>query len=154
MLREAGAETLVDVRATPRSRWSPHFNKEPLADTLAAAGITYVHEPALGGRLPEQPGEERFACIPEGPFRSYAARMTQPDWQEALAATLAHPAPCFLCSETEPERCHRQFIAAQLAARGHEVLHLIRPGESRPYEQPLFVGIRDGRLELCGEPVG
>jgi uncharacterized protein (DUF488 family) len=154
MLREAGARTLVDVRSFPRSRWSPHFNQGPLAETLEAAGIAYVHEPALGGRLKPQPGEGRFDCIPAGPFRSYAARMTQPDWQEALAATLAHPAPCFLCSEAQPEECHRGLIAEQLGARGQDVTHLIRPGETRAHQPRLGAETRNGRLYLCGRPVG
>src|SRR6266516_2473967 len=41
---------LVDVRSYPGSRRYPQFNKANLADSLEAAGITYVHKPQLGGR--------------------------------------------------------------------------------------------------------
>jgi uncharacterized protein (DUF488 family) len=49
LLRDAQIELLVDVRAVPRSRTNPQFNTDALPETLAAAGIGYVHLPALGG---------------------------------------------------------------------------------------------------------
>ena len=98
-LRGARVETLVDVRRFPGSRRNPQFGQGPLREALEAAGIGYRHAIELGGRLSGEPGEERFACIRTAAFRSYAARMGQPEWQEALAAALAEPAPCFMCAD-------------------------------------------------------
>src|SRR4051795_13242707 len=84
-LRGASVETLVDVRRFPGSRRHPQFNRDALAETVAAAGIAYVHAVELGGRLSGEPGEERFACIRTAAFRSYAARMGTQPWQDALA---------------------------------------------------------------------
>src|SRR5918995_4904498 len=100
MLVHAGVETLVDVRRFPGSRRQPQFNQPALAGSLAAAGIEYRHAEELGGRRSGEPGEERFYCIRVAAFRSYAARMTTPAWQEALAAALAEPVTCFRCAET------------------------------------------------------
>ncbi len=50
LLQDSGVDCVVDVRRFPFSRRYPHFNGESLAATLAAAGIGYRHEPALGGR--------------------------------------------------------------------------------------------------------
>ena len=152
-LRAAGVVTLVDVRRFPGSRRHPQFNHRPLDETLTAAQIRYVHAEELGGRRSGEPGEERFGCLRIAAFRSYAARMSRPEWQEALATALAEPAPCFMCAETLWWRCHRRLIAELLAARGHEVLHLIRPHEMqrhRPYDE---AEVRDGHLYLCGELV-
>ena len=99
-LREAGVETLVDVRRFPGSRRNPQFGQEPLREALEAEGIEYRHAVELGGRRTGEPGEERFACIRTAAFRSYAARMGRPEWQEALAASLAEPAPCFMCADS------------------------------------------------------
>ena len=154
VLGEAGVQTLVDVRRFPASRRHPQFNQPELAATLERAGIAYRHAVELGGRLSGEPGEERFGCIRVAAFRSYAARMGTPGWQEALAAALSQPEPCFLCAETLWWRCHRRLIAELLDARGHEVVHLLRPGHSerhRPWE-PISE-TRDGVLHLCGEPV-
>ncbi len=154
VLGEAGVRTLVDVRRFPGSRRHPQFNEPALAASLESAGIGYRHAIELGGRLSGEPGEERFRCIQVAAFRSYAARMVTPAWQEALTAALAEPQPCFLCAETLWWRCHRRLIAELLHARGHEVIHLLKPGHSdrhRPWE-PISE-TRDGVLHLCGEPV-
>ena len=153
-LRDAGVQTLVDVRRFPSSRRNPQFNREPLEQTLAAAGIAYRHAVELGGRRSNEPGEERFVCIRVPAFRSYAAGMAAPEWQQALAAALAETAPCFLCAETLWWRCHRRLIAELLHARGHDVVHLLKPGHSEPHRpwEPISE-TRDGVLHLCGERV-
>jgi uncharacterized protein (DUF488 family) len=152
MLQKAGVETLVDVRRYPGSRRNPQFNKGALAESVAAAGIRYRHAEALGGRLSGEPGEERFGCIRTAAFRSYAARMGTAGWQEALAAALDEPAPCFLCAETSWRRCHRRLIADLLVARGHAVLHLLPDGFER-HRLADDAEARDGRLYLCGQLV-
>jgi uncharacterized protein (DUF488 family) len=150
---EAEIETLVDVRRYPGSRRNPQFNRGPLEAALAAAGVEYRHAVALGGRLSNEPGEERFSCIRVAAFRSYAARMTTPAWREALADALSAPTPCLMCSETPWPRCHRRLIAELLHARGHEVRHLIRPGRTEPHRPWEVAQSRAGRLYLCGELV-
>ncbi len=99
-LREARVETLVDVRRFPGSRRNPQFGQQPLREALEAAGIGYRHAVELGGRRSGEPGEEHFACIRTAAFRSYAARMARPEWQEALAEALAGPVPCFMCADS------------------------------------------------------
>jgi uncharacterized protein (DUF488 family) len=152
MLQKANVETVVDVRRYPGSRRNPQFNKDALAESLAHGGIAYLHVEALGGRLSGEPGEERYACIRTAAFRSYAARMGTPEWQEALGSALDEPAPCFLCAETVWWRCHRQLIAELLVARGHEVVHLL-PGRSERHRLSDDAEARDGRLYLCGRLV-
>jgi uncharacterized protein (DUF488 family) len=98
-------------------------------------------------------GEERFACIGTAAFRSYAALMTTREWQEALDAALPEPVPCLMCAETQWERCHRRLISEYLTAHGHNVWHLIRPGEREPHRPSRGAEARDGRLYLCGELV-
>jgi uncharacterized protein (DUF488 family) len=152
-LRAAGVRTLVDVRRFPGSRRNPQFNQGALNETLTAAGIAYRHAEELGGRRSNEPGEERFSCIRVAAFRSYAARMGTEPWQQALETALGEPTPCFMCAETPWWRCHRRLIAELLAARGQEVLHLLRPGESQPHRLYDESAVRDGKLYLCGERV-
>jgi uncharacterized protein (DUF488 family) len=149
-LREARVETLVDVRRFPGSRRNPQFGQEQLRESLAAAGIEYRHAVELGGRRTGEPGEEQFACIRTPAFRSYAARMGRPEWQEALTEALAEPAPCLMCAETLWWRCHRSLISELLAARGHTVIHLMRQGERRPHRPSDDAEYRGGKLFLCG----
>jgi uncharacterized protein (DUF488 family) len=153
MLGEAGAKTLVDVRRFPGSRHNPQFNGDALVATLAEAGISYRHAVELGGRLSGEPGEERFTCIRVAAFRSYAARMGTPEWQAALAAALGEPSPAFMCAETPWWKCHRELIAELLTVQGHEVIHLLRPGESKSHRLSDEAEARSGKLYLCGVEV-
>lgn len=154
VLGEGAVRTLVDVRRFPSSRRHPQFDQAALAAAVEGAGIAYRHAVELGGRRSGEPGEERFQCIRVAAFRSYAARMGTPEWQDALAAALTEPHPCFMCAETLWWRCHRRLIAELLHARGHEIVHLLRPGHSERHRvwEPISE-TRDGVLHLCGEPV-
>src|SRR5687768_351324 len=49
LLRAHGITQVADVRRFPRSRRHPHFDAAALARDLPAAGVAYVHLPALGG---------------------------------------------------------------------------------------------------------
>jgi uncharacterized protein (DUF488 family) len=153
LLSQANVHTVVDVRRYPGSRRNPQFNQGPLETALAAAGIGYRHALVLGGRLANEPGAERFACIRVAAFRSYAARMTTAAWQQALDDALAAPVPCLMCSETAWPRCHRRLIAELLHARGHEVRHLVRQGQTESHSPWEIAESRHGRLYLCGEVV-
>ena len=152
-LREAEVETLVDVRRFPASRRNPQFNLGPLADVLEGAAIGYRHAVELGGRRGGEPGEEEFACIRTAAFRAYAAWMRRADWQDALALALGERVPCLMCAETPWTRCHRRLIAELLHARGHEVVHLVRPGESCPHRPVQEAETVKGKLYLCGKLV-
>jgi uncharacterized protein (DUF488 family) len=152
-LTEAGVRTLVDVRRFPGSRRNSQFNQGTLREALAAAGLEYRHAVELGGRLSGERGEERFPCIRSAAFRSYAARMGTDAWQQALADALRAPAPCFMCAETEPWRCHRRLISELLVARGNTVAHLLGPGRREEHRLGDGAEARDGSLYLCGELV-
>ena len=150
-LREADVATLVDVRRYPASRRNPQFNQAALAATLTDVGIAYSHAVELGGLRSNEAGEERFACLDS--FAGYAARMGTPEWQDALARALDEERPCVMCAETPWLRCHRRFISELLVARGHEVVHLLRPGERELHRPHSAAEVREGQLYLCGSPV-
>jgi uncharacterized protein (DUF488 family) len=151
-LRGANVATLVDVRRYPGSRRNPQFNKSALADALAGTGIDYRHAVELGGLRSDEPGEERFGCL--GSFAGYAARMGTPEWQNALTRVLDETRPCLMCAETPWLRCHRRLVSELLVARGHEVVHLLGPGEQEPHRPHPAGEVREGHLYLCGSLVG
>ena len=49
LLREAGADCIVDVRSIPRSRTNPQFNADVFPASLAAEGLDYYRIAELGG---------------------------------------------------------------------------------------------------------
>jgi uncharacterized protein (DUF488 family) len=132
-LLEGHAVTAVaDVRRYPASRRHPHFGREPLAATLAAAGIAYVWLPALGGRRRARPDSPHVAWRSDA-FRAYADHMDTAEFAGGLAELLALAgtrATAVMCAEAVPWRCHRQLIADALVARGIEMRHIL--GRGRP----------------------
>ena len=68
LLRDAGVDSIADVRSTPFSRRFPWFSGKNLAATLAQHGMTYLaYGDALGGRSRRPPsgvvhrGSERWS---------------------------------------------------------------------------------------------
>jgi len=153
-LEAASVRTLVDVRRFPASRWNRQFNRTVLAQTLAGAGIDYVHAVELGGRRSDEPGEERYPCLRHAAFRVYAARMGRDEWHAALADALEYPTPALLCAETLPSDCHRRLIADLLHVRGHDAVHLLSPNEAQRHVLSPEAEVRGGKLFLCGSLVG
>ena len=123
VLRKAGVERVIDVRALPLSR-RPGFSKTPLRGALAEAGIEYVHLKALGtpadGRAAARAGRHADMA------RIYAGQLELP---EAIAESgqmlaLAEEKPsALLCFERDPSHCHRSLLLDAVAA-GAEIDHL------------------------------
>ena len=49
-LQALDIKMLADVRAVPRSRKNPQYNRDVLPSTLSSFDLGYIHIPELGGR--------------------------------------------------------------------------------------------------------
>jgi uncharacterized protein (DUF488 family) len=117
---------LVDVRRWPASRRHPHFAREPMRASLAAAGIDYVWREDLGGYRKPQPDSPNTGWR-VGAFRAYADFMLTPEFEDAIGGVerLASDHRIALCcAEAVPWRCHRQLLADALTVRGWAVRHI------------------------------
>jgi uncharacterized protein (DUF488 family) len=147
-LLAAGIELVVDVRRYPMSRRNPQFNREALAQTLRAGGISYLHEPALGGRRKPQADSKNLGLRDEG-FRGFADYMASDEFEQALADLIERSASArtaLMCAEALPWRCHRSLIADALVARGLQVEHLLGAGATRHHELTSAARVIDGRV--------
>jgi uncharacterized protein (DUF488 family) len=124
-LKDAGVETLADVRAVALSR-KRGFSKSALRDALASQDIGYHHFRELGtpkeGRQAARAGDGALMR------KIYCEEvLTSMPAQEAFEelATLAERQPiCLLCFERDPENCHRRVLAQRLAEQGWEIVDL------------------------------
>jgi len=136
LLRAAGIECLVDVRAYPASRRHPQFSRDALEASLAGAGIRYVWEgKSLGGRRKAAADSPHIALRSPG-FRAYADYMATEEFRAGLQRLLGLAGSgrvVIMCAERLPWECHRNLISDGLAARGVRVLHLMDKGESREH---------------------
>ncbi|MDH3310860.1 MAG: DUF488 domain-containing protein [Gammaproteobacteria bacterium] len=135
LLKAAGVETLVDVRARPRSRHNPQFNDDALRLACDNAGITYHWAGRqLGGLRAPRAGSPHIALDEDR--RGFADHMDTDVFRQAamqLQNLAARGACAMLCAERDPVHCHRSLIADYLVLQGRRVLHLIDPGETREH---------------------
>jgi uncharacterized protein (DUF488 family) len=143
MLKAHGVTRLIDVRAIPKSRYNPQYNRDALEQSLPAAGIAYEHRKSLGGlRHPRK--DSRNTAWRNDSFRGYADYMQTPEFESALDAlieTASHEPTAIMCAEAVPWRCHRSLISDALAARGHQVEHIMTPTQSNPHTLTSFARV-------------
>ncbi|MFO0701964.1 MAG: DUF488 domain-containing protein [Nitrospira sp.] len=148
LLNAHGVQQLVDVRAIPRSRHTPQFNKETLLKGLQNEGLLYTHMAQLGGlRKP------RKESINQGwrnnSFRGYADYMQTDEFWSALDELIAESRTlptAIMCAEAVPWRCHRSLIADALVSRGWEVRHIMAVTKTDRHQLTPFATVEDGRL--------
>jgi uncharacterized protein (DUF488 family) len=133
LLREAGAEIVVDVRTVPRSRTNPQFNREALPESLAKYQIKYEHVAELGGlRGRHRDGPSPNAFCGNESFRNYADYALTDGFRTGLARLTAIGSTCIpaiMCAEAVWWRCHRRIIADYLLTLDNTVLHILGPGK-------------------------
>jgi uncharacterized protein (DUF488 family) len=152
ILRAHGIRQLADIRTIPRSRRVPQFNSDALAESLRAAGIDYVHLPALGGLRKPRP-DSTNAGWRNASFRGYADYMATPEFVQGLDALIvlaAEMSTAMMCAEAVPWRCHRSLVADALLARGIRTLHLTSPTRAEEHELTSFAKIADGHVSYPG----
>jgi len=121
--------TLIDVREVAWSR-RREYARKALAETLAAAGIAYVHLKGLGtpksGRAAAKAGDRAgFEAI-------FAAHTRTPEFQSDLAAAAdiaRRGGACLMCYERDPNNCHRQIVAGLMRDKdGFGIRHIMVGG--------------------------
>ncbi len=123
LLKQHGIEVLGDVRSQPYSRYTPHFNSEPLQAALAQRGIRYVF---LGDELGGRPASENLYDA-EG-YVLYHLVAETPEFErglERLETGMAKYRVAIMCSEEDPAVCHRFLLVTRvLRASGVAVQHI------------------------------
>jgi uncharacterized protein (DUF488 family) len=111
-LQQSRVEELVDVRANPFSR-RPGFSKKKLSESLAAAGITYRHEPLLGNAFRDEEDFDAAMAL----MREHLGAGKPADAVARLVALADGRRIAVLCLENDQRRCHRQVVLDAALAR-------------------------------------
>jgi uncharacterized protein (DUF488 family) len=132
-------QLIVDVRTLPRSRRVPQFNRDALAEALAARRIGYVHLGALGGLRRPRPDSVNTGWRNTA-FRGYADYMQTAEFRDGLKRLVElGPRPlAVMCAEAVPWRCHRSLLADALVFGGVPVSHILDAGPARPHTPTPF----------------
>lgn len=126
LLQSHGVSGVADVRSTPQSRHSPHFDQHDLKSSLESIGIVYSF---LGDELGGRPRNSNLYCegvadyerISEtSKFKSGIGRIIEGAQTYRIA---------LLCSEHDPLTCHRcLLVARRLAEKNVEIKHILADG--------------------------
>jgi uncharacterized protein (DUF488 family) len=154
LLNQNGIKLLADVRSWPGSKRYPHFNKEPLAESLSARGIRYEHFPELGGRRKTK-RDSRNTAWRNASFRGYADYMETEQFDKGVERLLdfareAGPT-AIMCTEAVWWRCHRSLISDYLKASSVEVMHILDANKVEPHPFTSAARIVDGALSYASE---
>ena len=117
-LKQAGIRRLVDIRLNNASQLAGFAKKEDLRFFLdAVCGAEYVHERLLA---PTQALLDDYKKR-KGSWEEYQAGflrlMEERRIEHALSRDLLDRPTVLLCSEPEPDCCHRRLVAEYLRAR-------------------------------------
>lgn len=154
LLQAHGVERLVDVRTMPRSRHNPQFNSEALCQSLADAGIRYIHKPGLGG-LRHTTAASPNKGWRNSSFRGYADYMQTAEFAVSLEEIIAlakHERIALMCAEAVPWRCHRSLIADALIARGITVEELVNTEKRQTHKLTSFAKVDGVQVTYPPEP--
>jgi uncharacterized protein (DUF488 family) len=153
LLASQKIELLADVRRFPGSRRLPHFNQENLSQSLASAGIEYVHFPELGGRRKALADSPNNAWRNEA-FRGYADFMMTPEFRagiDRLLGFVQQKRTAIMCAEALWWQCHRSLIADYLKAAGHSVFHIMSATKTDTHPFTSAARMVDGKLSYSVE---
>jgi hypothetical protein len=137
ILRASAVTRVVDIRRIPRSRTHPQFGIDVLPETLAGAGLDYVHLAALGGLRGKCKGAVAGANAgwARRSFRNYADYAQTPLFAEGLRDLLemaARQTCAIMCAETVWWRCHRRIVTDHVLAHHVAVVHLFTRTKQTP----------------------
>lgn len=141
LLQEAGVTLVVDIRQNPTSPRSLHTLQRDFPYFLKLHGIKYIHLPQLAPSRElrdqyKESGKSAWDAFAKGFNRLMARRKVLADIK--VRQVLDSPASeviCFLCSEPEPNHCHRSLVI-EMILRFHQeaekitVIHLKPLGKS------------------------
>lgn len=127
ILKASSITLLIDIRAMPRSRHNPQFNKEALLSALKLCCIKYLSLPDIGGmRHPKK--DSINLALNTSSSRGYADFMQTKEFTESLLKLIIlakENCVAIMCTEALPWHCHRNLVSDALVVRHIQVLHII-----------------------------
>ena len=132
LIEKGRIEQLIDVRSQPHSRRYPHYCYKDLGKSLQSHNIHYRF---AGRELGGRPKEKQYYDALGNP--DYERIRASNRFQMGIKGLIVRAGAlrtAIMCSEEDPNRCHRGFlISPVMVGAGFEVLHLRGDGRIEPY---------------------
>lgn len=136
LLTEYEVEVLVDVRSWPHSRYVEWADRKTLPKMVAAVEVKYLF---LGHQLGGRPDDGAFYDA-EG-YVLYARVAASEEFRTGIERLQRGVGQCrvaVMCSEENPESCHRRLLVAKVMLdEGFAVTHIRGDGRSEAEPGPI-----------------
>lgn len=147
LLSGRGIQVVADTRSYPYSRFAPQFNREDLKAAITAEGIRYVF---LGKELGGRPEADEFYDEDERVnYARVAGSQAFRDGISRLRKGIGEHRVALLCSEENPEECHRRLLVGRVLGQAGVAVWHIRGDGSVQSEGDLKPA--DGQPSLFGD---
>ena len=127
LLTNAGVKRVLDIRLNNKSQLAGFSKSDDLAYFLRTiGGIDYRHVVEMAPTQPLLDKARKARDGWDGFEKQFLALIRQRKVEKAVSARELADA-CLLCSEHEPDHCHRRLVAEYLADAhsGIEIVHLV-----------------------------
>jgi len=141
LLESKSIVTVVELRSVPRSKYSQHFNKPNLTYELSKNGIKYLD---MGKYLGGRPDDKLVLNVNN---KIEEDLIEKKEWYlnaiERLINLSQDSNIAIMCSEENPNSCHRGYIITHtLLKRKIEVLHIRGNGKVQKAKRvPKQIGL-------------
>jgi uncharacterized protein (DUF488 family) len=134
LLQQHRIEVLVDTRSAPYSRYSPHFDRDELRDSVTAAGMKYLYlGDVVGGRPKDEAHYDEHGRARYGKMGKDKEFL---DGIERLERGADEFRVALMCSEEDPTHCHRRLLIGRvLIERGAQLQHIRGDGSLQEEQQ-------------------
>lgn len=143
LLSEHRVEVLVDVRSWPHSQYVEWVDQSALPKVVKAVEVKYLF---LGDQLGGRPDDA--GCYDEEGHVLYGKVAAGRDFRaglERLRRGIGRCRVAIMCSEEDPEHCHRRLLVAKvLLEEGIAVTHI--RGDGRAEAEPGPIDLSAGSL--------
>ena len=121
LLERHHIRAMIDVRSSPYSRFSPHFKRETLRESVREAGIDYFWAGKDLGGL----GNVPITSV------AFIGRINQ------VVGMASHTRIALMCSEGKPADCHRFYKLGVWLHRNASLIarHIERDGTLTPHDE-------------------
>lgn len=145
--------TIADVRSSPYSKYSPHFNKDVLDSALRNANIDYIF---LGRELGAQRSEDDCYIDGQAKYDRIAQLPTFRLGLERVLQGAEHDRIALMCSESDPITCHRTILVCRELKRicpDLKITHILGDGteERQETSEKRLINFHKLQPELFGD---
>ena len=127
LLKKYSIEVVVDVRSNPYSKYASQFNKKEIQRDIQTNDMNYLF---LGKEIGGKPSDPQF--YDSDGYVLYSKIAGSADFLEGIERLLngiKQYKIALMCSEENPETCHRRLLIGKvLSDHGVEVLHIRSDG--------------------------